>query len=84
MIELTLEQQEDIIKFAVPKSDMVKFVYEDIVNHKIDNWDEKVQELATDSLNGNVESFFNLLELIRLNSYNEGELNYAADQKGGS
>jgi hypothetical protein len=62
---------------------MVKLVYEDMVQKEIECWEDEANALVEAALNGDKEALFNLLELTYLNAYNEGELNYAADQKAG-
>ena len=82
-IILTQEQYSDLRKYAIPESDMVKLVYEDMVEKEISDWEKEVTDLVNGSLNGDKESLFNLLELIYTNAFNEGELNYASEQKAG-
>jgi hypothetical protein len=80
---MSQEQYADLQKYTNPLSDMVKLVYEDMVQREIDDWEEEANSLVENALNGDKEALFNLLELTYINGYNEGELNYAADQKAG-
>jgi len=80
---MSQEQYADLKKYAVPESDMVKLVYEDMVQREIDDWEEEANSLVENALNGDKEALFDLLELVYTNAFNEGELNYAADQKNG-
>lgn len=71
--ELTQTEYADLQKY-VPASDTVKMVFSGMLNQEIDNWDEAVQKMIDDSLDGDQESLFNLLELTYLNAHNEGML----------
>jgi replication-associated recombination protein RarA len=75
------EQYADLQKYTIPASNMVKIVYEDMVQRKIECWEDEANTLIEAALNGDKDALFNLLELTYLNAYNEGELNYATIQK---
>ena len=74
---------DDIVDLVIPESDMVKMVLIEEFNRDIDDWEKEIKDLINRSLNGDHRSLMELLEIVRTSSFNEGELNYAADQKAG-
>jgi hypothetical protein len=71
--ELMQEQYADLKKY-IPESPTVKAAFEEIMEHKIDNWEEAIQQMISSSLSGDKEALFDLLELTYLNAHNEGFL----------
>ena len=78
---MTQEQYADLQNY-IPESDMVKMTFEDIIGHSVEDWEGQVHKMVTESLSGDKEALFNLLELVYLNAYNEGELAEASAAKG--
>lgn len=78
---MTQEQYSDLQRY-IPQSEMVKITFESLVGYEIEDWAKEINVLIEQSLNGDKEALFNLLELTYLNAYNEGELADAAYTKG--
>ena len=70
------------LKDFVPESEMVKSVFQNMhPDINIENWEETIEDLAKQALNGDINSLFTLLELTASNFYNEGMLDEAAAQE---
>ena len=78
MDKLTQTQAADLPKY-VPNSPTVRMVFEDLLDIKIDNWEEAVAKMIEATLDGDADSLFDLLELTYLNAHNEGLIEASAD-----
>jgi len=78
MERLTQENYADLKKY-VPESPTVKMVFEDLLDLKIDDWNEAVENMVKSALDGDPEALFDLLELTYLNGHNEGMIEASAD-----
>ncbi len=82
---LTQEQQHELNQY-VPDSEMVRIVYADLHEGEEDfkDWEETVRQLVKKTIgeDGNIESLFNLMELIYLNAHNEGALETTVYEEG--
>jgi hypothetical protein len=77
-----LEKQELIKRYILPESDTVKIVFQDSIEKDIENWEEEISNLIDKTMNGDKKAFQDLIELVYLNAYNEGEISYASIEKG--
>ena len=77
-----LSKQELIKRYILPESDIVKMVFQDSIEKNIENWEEEINNLIDKTLDGDKKTFQDLIELVYLNAYNEGEIAYASIEKG--
>lgn len=72
---MTQEQFSDLKRY-LPKSDIVKMVFEELHPEDVDSkhWEETIVKMAERTLDGDCEALFELLELTYLNAHNEGLL----------
>jgi len=69
--DFSQEDYADLFKY-IPKSDTVKMVIENMLEKKIENWNEEIMIIANNALDGDVNSLMILLEITYLNAHNEG------------